>query len=172
MHSEFVWLDVVFRVCLFSVLAYKLYSLVRQYVVPMLVEYIHDQRKKQAEFVDKDKLLFSTRKRLENQLAGQKQSFLLLEKNMQRWIAHQKEACQSLEGENKNLIERLNQRRASQKKNMKFALMVQENLADAYSQAHVILVDKYAGEHGREAFERLVKNVATSAGLQKKSGQS
>ena len=73
----------IFKLILFSLLAYKLYDLVKKFLLPWLYEEIILEHRHHTELIEKDTLLTSTTQRIENQITTQKKLFAILEKNIQ-----------------------------------------------------------------------------------------
>ena len=85
MHIEVSVLEILFRISVFSLLAYNLYGLIKKYLLPMLSDAVAHEKKEQTELLGKDKLLLATQNRVKGQIYNQKQMFTLLERNVQVW---------------------------------------------------------------------------------------
>lgn len=88
MHIDFELTSILFRG---SIFVFFVYSLYRLFIKQRLKQYLDDSLaqacNEQVEFVEKDTLLLSTRKRLETQLNSQRQQFAALEKKYAAFIA-------------------------------------------------------------------------------------
>lgn len=162
MLTDISLVDVVFRVSIFLLLAYKLYDLIRAYLIPALFEQIAAERKQQTEIMEKDKLLLSTRHRLENQIYNQKHVFTLLEKNVQVWNRLQQEHADELERENRSIIEKLHERRAIQRKNLSLSHTLNLSIPQALTQAAKTLEERYSSNDGKNFLHNTITSLESS----------
>ena len=75
----------LFRSTLFLLFAYKCYELIVTHLYPYLVQQKKILKRQEEELLEKEKLISSTLKRVENQINHQRKMFILLEKKIQVW---------------------------------------------------------------------------------------
>ena len=68
MHFEFQFLDILFRLTIFSLFSYKLVSFIRQYLIPYLHEQIKSERNTRLDLIEKENLLISNQHKVETQI--------------------------------------------------------------------------------------------------------
>jgi hypothetical protein len=159
MHTEINFWELVFRLSLFSLLAYKLIGLIKTTAIPYLSDQILQERKQQSELLDKEKLLVSTQQRLKNQIYNQKQMFILLEKNVHEWYKINQEYNVEQENQNAEIIKKIEQKRTSQRQNIILLNNVQLSIPQALEQAREELGIKYSGTAGKELLSSVVRQL-------------
>lgn len=147
--------EIVFRLSIFCLLSYKLYSLSKSYLYPFLLNQISNERNQQTELVEKEKLLISTRHRIENQIYNQKKMLMLLERNVQVWHKAKQEELMAQEKECRNIGATIYARRVLQGKNIMVQEQIKQGTLQAIAQAECQLASMYALAPG----EILLKNV-------------
>jgi hypothetical protein len=159
MHGEIHFLDLIFRWTLFSLLVYKVASLIKTYLYPLLADHIIREKNQQTEFLEKDKLLISTRHRIENQIFNQKKMLTFLEKNVQVWHATITEQAGQEERLNRENVEKIREKRIVQAKNI--ALDQQINLAipPALQAAREHLINHYNQEVGSHVLYKMIDQI-------------
>ncbi len=161
MHSEIGLVDVIFRICIFSLLGYKLYSLIKAYFIPFLVEQIALEKKQQSELLSKEKLLISTQHRLKNQIFTQKQMFILLERNVQIWHKATMDANHQQEQENQEVIQSLKEKRELQAEKMILYTTINESIPVAVEQARQQLTTLYQAEEGKALLNKVIAQLGS-----------
>lgn len=79
------FLTLLFKCTLFFLFSYKCYELVMRYLFPYLVQQKGELKKNEEELLEKEKLVSSTLRRVENQINHQRKIFILVEKKIQNW---------------------------------------------------------------------------------------
>jgi hypothetical protein len=172
MHTELGFLEIFFRISIFSMLAYKLYGLIKTQLVPLLAEQISSEKKEQMELLEKDKLLSSTQKRMNNQIYNQKQMFTLLERNVQVWHAAKLEENVVCEEENQLIIQQVEQKRRVQYENVALSYAVTASIPNALQQAAKELTKRYCAEEGKALLRRAIEDLGTRENHPYKQKQS
>lgn len=159
MHTDITFLEIAFRICIFGLLAYKVYDLIQKYLIPFFGEQITLEQNQRTELIEKEKLLISTRHRIENQIYTQKQMFTLLEKNIQVWHETyvKNNICQ--ENEANIVIKKNEEKRVLQKKNIILAKTLECTLPDAFAQARDALIMRYQKNDDRENIKKIIDNL-------------
>jgi hypothetical protein len=159
MHTEVSVLEILFRLSIFSLLAYNLYGLIKKYLLPMLADSVAHERKEQTELLSKDKLLIATQNRVKGQIYNQKQMFTLLERNVQVWHHVQLEEQKNCEQAYEVIVERITAKRKIQNQNIARAHMLQETFPPALAMATQELKNRYAHEAGKELLTKIVGRI-------------
>ncbi len=159
MHTDVGVLEILFRLSIFSLLAYNLYSLIKKYLLPMLADSVAHERKEQAELLSKDKLLIATQNRVKGQIYNQKQMFTLLERNVQVWHDVQLEEQTRYEQEYETIVEHIAAKRKIQNHNIARAHTLQETFPPALAMATQELENRYAHEAGKELLAKIVGRI-------------
>lgn len=159
MHTNIGFWDVVFKLTLFSLISYKLYDLIKTYLVPFLIQQITQEKRQQTELLEKEKLLTSTQQRFKNQIYNQKQMFILLEKNVHEWHKAQQNENLNQEHENALIVEKTKTKRISQKDNLVLLNNIQLSMPSAMEQAIEELKSKYSSQAGKELLEKVIKQL-------------
>jgi len=166
MVTEFSWWDLVFRLTIFSLLAYKLYALARQYLIPFLYQQIALEHNQQTEILEKEKLLISTRHRIENQIYNQKKIFTLLERNVQVWHKNLQDDLEREEKDNQMIANKVREKRLIQLNNIALKVAIEQTIPRAVSNAGQQLFVRCHGTQGqkylKEMIERLGQHVTIS----------
>lgn len=159
MHTEINSLELIFRLCIFGLFAYKLGQLIRSYFLPFLHEQITQEINQRTELIEKEKLLISTRHRIENQLYKQKQTFTLLEKNVQVWHSTHLEQNLAQEKTNRETIEKIQEKRTAQRKNIILANNLDLSLPIAAQQARIELTQRYQKDAGKTLLKNIIDTL-------------
>ena len=162
MSHEFTMMNILLRCSIFALLVYKGFFLFQQYVIPWLRELINSERNHLTELLEKQKLLTSTRKRLETQIYNQQQRFTLLEHNMHRWHQAQVAAQEQHEQEQAALLAALQAKLTLQARNRAHTQALQAIIPDALAQAEDTLIRNAAGNTGSTQLDQLVAQLTTS----------
>ncbi|MFH1254798.1 MAG: hypothetical protein V1646_05220 [bacterium] len=156
MHFEFEFLDIIFRFTIFSLLAYKLVSFARQYLIPYLHKEIKTEQDTRLNLIEKDNILISSQHKVETQIRHQQALFDLLEKNIQSWQRLLLAQKNHTEEEFNKIKISIDKKRTLQQKNYSIICASKEVLPYAISQAEVELIDKYSGQPGKSSFDSLI----------------
>lgn len=159
MSHEFTMMNILLRCSIFALLVYKGFFLFQQYVIPWLRELITAERNHLIELLEKQKLLASTRKRLETQIYNQQQRFTLLEHNMHRWHQAQVAAQEQREQEQAALLTALQTKLTLQARNIAHAQALQVIIPDALDQAEDVLMRTAAGSTGNAQLTKLIAQL-------------
>ncbi len=159
MHSDISFLELLFRLSLFSLLSYKLYSLARAYLVPFLISQIVEEKKEQSMLLDKEKLLVSTQHRVKGQIYNQKQMFTLLERNVQEWHKTNQDENIEFEKQNKQLVQRIQEKRDEQLKNITLMNNMSSCLPQALERATYNLEKQYQTSAGKKLLTNVIDQM-------------
>jgi hypothetical protein len=170
MHAEISLLEVVFRLTVFSFLAYKLYDLGRLYVYPLFIQQIVRERNQQRELLEKDNLLTSTRHRFETQVYNQRKMFTLLERNVQNWRNGLQESYNAQEQRYLRMVEALRNKRQEQQHNLELQKTVAVVVPDAVQRARRQLTERYKGPAGQVLMQHMIQRLVTTSTQTTKNG--
>jgi len=159
MHSEFEFLDIIFRFTIFSLLSYKFVSFARQYLIPYLHNEIKTEQDTRLNLIEKENILISSQHKIETQIRHQQTLFDLLEKNVQSWQMFLLSQKNRTEEEFNKIKIAVDQKRALQQKNYSIICESKEILPYAINQAETELINKYAGQPGKPSFDNLIENL-------------
>lgn len=160
MHFEFQFLDILFRLTIFSLLSYKLVSFIRQYLIPYLHEEIKTEQDTRLDLIEKENILISSQHKVETQIQHQHTLFDLLEKNVQSWQQSLLTQKNIKEEEFNKIKVAADQKRAIQQKNYSLICTSKDVLPYATVQAEVELNNKYSEQPGKFAFDNLIEKLA------------
>ncbi|MBS1987856.1 hypothetical protein JST56_02575 [Candidatus Dependentiae bacterium] len=169
MHSEFSLLEVCFELLLFSLFAYKLYELGKAYLIPFLYQTLAQEKNKQTEILEKEKLLISTHHRLENQINQQKRTYALLEKKIQSWYLAREAEKEQLKRDEAQRIELIKSKRIIQQTNLALSLALQ-TIPYAIQATRDELTEKYEGQWGKQELTKLIESISKNS-LKNRDGQ-
>jgi hypothetical protein len=170
MHAEISLLEVLFRLTIFSFLAYKLYDLGRLYVYPLFIQQIVHDRNQQRELLEKDNLLISTRHRFETQVYNQRKMFTLLERNVQNWRNGQQEGYNAQEQRYRQVLAVLSNKRRQQQDNLTLQKTVAVIVPAAVQCARQQLLSRYQGAQGQALMQQMIQRLVTTAPPSPKRG--
>jgi hypothetical protein len=156
MHTEIGALEILFRLSIFSLVAYKLYDLAKKYLLPMLSDAITQEKKEQTELLAKEKLLASTQKRIKGHIYNQKQMLTLLERNVQVWHAALVEQKKQYEQHNRDVILSVADKRAVQNRHIALAQRVEASVPAAVAMATQKLEEAYRAAEGKRFLVRII----------------
>lgn len=153
------FIDIVFSLTIFSLLAYKVYALTKQYLIPFLREQIKEERKSQTNLIEKENLVISNQHKIETQTRQQHKLLSTLDKNMQTWhqfLLDQKNTKEDEYQKNKFLID---EKRKIQQANYELTHICKETLASALTLAEKELVKKFSEKNGTLLFNKLITQL-------------
>jgi hypothetical protein len=161
MHIELNLVSILFRGSIFCLFAYKVYeTFVKEKLRAYLEAELQVARNEQIEFVEKDTLLLSTRKRLEGQLNQQKQLFNSLEKKYAQFVLAEQKMAAAQEQATQHRIEAIVKNRVIQRENLAQCVALQAAVPLVIEQANRELVQFYGAEHSRTVLGRYLKTLA------------
>lgn len=135
MHVNLTLPDIIFHGTVFGILLWNIISLINYYLIPVLYQEVCDEKNNQLEIMQKDKLLVSTRSRLENQIKLQQKNFLILDKNIQRWHRNHVLEQEKKEKENRALQQKVQSKRLMQQQHARTSALLELSIEDALHQA-------------------------------------
>ncbi|MFA6534804.1 MAG: hypothetical protein WCS92_00965 [Candidatus Babeliales bacterium] len=159
MHFEFEFLDIIFRFTIFSLLAYKLVSFARQYLIPYLHKEIKTEQDTRLNLIEKDNILISSQHKVETQIRHQQALFDLLEKNVQSWQRLLLTQKNHTEEEFNKIKISIDQKRAIQQINYSTICTSKDVLPYALKQAEIELINTYSGQPGKSSFDSLIEKL-------------
>jgi phenylalanyl-tRNA synthetase alpha subunit len=151
-------IDVVFSLTIFSLFAYKVCSLAKQYLIPFLKKHLREEREAQTNLIEKENLIISNQHKIEIQIRQQHKLLNTLEKNMQTWhqfLLDQKNAKESAYQQIKFLI---NAKRETQQKNYVLTHICKETLPAAIELAEKELRKRYIEKNGA-SLETILRDI-------------
>src|SRR3972149_8964181 len=148
MHIDNSFLGLVFSATLFILIAYKIYSFVKAYCIPFLLQQVREVQKQQMELLQTETLLASTLKRVDNQLFQQKKMAVLLEKKVQLWHRAMSDKKADEEKEYKLHLLRVIEKRKIQEKQLFETKMVLEVVPSSVKIASDELLATHRGKNG------------------------
>lgn len=161
MPSKILLIDVIFSLTIFSLLAYTICSLLKQYLIPFLRDQVKQEREAQTNLIEKENLIISNQHKIETQIRQQHRLFLTLEKNMQNWHQFLLEQKNANEDEYKKINSSVNEKRKTQQKNYTTVHICQEALPNAVELAEQELKTKYATKNGLLFFNNLIEKLSS-----------
>lgn len=160
MHSEFQVIDLLFRLTIFLLLAYKTVSLSRKYLIPFLYGEIKEECNSHEDLIEKENILISSQHKIETQIRHQHILFESLEQNVQAWqnmLINQKIEQEIEFNRIKNIIE---EKRKKQQKNYVLLHISREVLPESINMAKNSLINKYLGQGGNVLFDNVIEKMA------------
>lgn len=161
MHIDLNWTSFLFRGSIFCLFAYKVYQL---FIKKSLKNYLDNElqaaKNEQVEFVERDTLLLSTRKRLESQLASQKQLFTTLEKKYAQFVAVEREKHEQEEALMAERLEKIAKKRQEQASNLAELIALRAAVPLVVQQARVQLVEEYVLSKRTTVLSNYLKTLA------------
>lgn len=162
MHSEFSLLEIGFELFLFGLFVYKIYDLSLAYLIPNLRQKLAEEKNTQNEVLEKEKLLISTHRRLENQITQQERMFIVLEKKVQIWQEAEQKKFASLRRDEASRLELLKIKRIKQQENSTNAKIAQLVVKDAVNAARKNFKQRFNQTDGKQHLCSLVKELFPS----------
>jgi len=162
MHSEFSLLEICFELLLFSLFVYKLYELGKAYLIPFLYQTLAQEKNKQTEILEKEKLLISTHHRLENQINQQKRTYALLEKKIQSLHEALQAEKEELKKEESRRLEQVKSKRIIQEQNLALSHALQ-SVPFAIQATRDELAHKYLGVWGKQELTQLLESISKNS---------
>lgn len=158
MHIDLNLTSIFFRGALFCCFVFKVYQV---FIKRRLREYLDDQlhglQNEQVEFVEKEALLLSTRKRLESQLHAQRQLFVEIEKKYIQFVSLEKERAQQEDDILQARVSAINQKREIQQKNWRNITALREAIPAVVGTARIELLQHYDKSHGEDSLKKILK---------------
>ena len=152
-------IDLAFRCSIFGLLIYKIYDLGKRYFLPYLNKEIASHTAETNGFLEKEKLIISTRLRIENQIHRQQQMFIALENNVQQWHSSMLALQDQLNSLQRQRTQQLQEKRFKQHHHVMTQQSVTLALPKALDLAHEELTKKYAGAEGMLFLKKILSNV-------------
>lgn len=160
MHTNAWFIDIAFKLIIFSLLAIKIYELMQKYALPMLRRLIDEEKKQQLELMEKDKLISNSQYNMENQLIQQKKMFLALDTKIKQWYDFVKQNQETQDQLKQMLSKNLLKKRTLQEKNYQAMQISKFVIPTAINQAKDELKKIHKTE-GNEVLEKLISSLAT-----------
>jgi len=161
MHTDAGVIELLFRLCIFSLLLYKLYDLIKVYLLPMMAAAVAQEKKEQTELWGREKLLASTQKRLAGQMYNQKQMLTLLERNVQVWHAALLEQKRQQELKNEEIILKVAEKRVLQNHYVALSKCIERSVPEAVTRATEKLENRYRSAASNHFLTRIIDQLDT-----------
>ncbi len=152
-------LDFAFEGTLFILFAYKLYGLIISYVIPYLSAQMIQIQKKQTEFLEKDKLLMSTIKRIDNQTSHQKKMFVVMEKKVRQWNNALYDKRLKKERDRKAIFLRVLEKRRFQEKRLAISKTATKAIPRAIKETQAEIEKLHYTQHGAELLHSFIMRL-------------
>jgi biopolymer transport protein ExbB/TolQ len=152
-------LEVLFQLTLFALLVIVVYKLIKQYLIPFLYQEIRRIKKYKKDLSNKNKLLNASKKRLENQIKQQDDSFVLLEQKVHAWYKSVVDSNEKKQEENKKILEHVEKKRKAQLANLSLRKIQKIVIPEAIEQAYQEIEKKYEGDKGLQLLQELIEKV-------------
>lgn len=156
MHFEFTFLEIAFRVTLFGLLAYKITGLVKSYIIPLLYDMEEQEHRAFSELVEKEKVLFSTQRKLEDQINQQKNSLILLEHKVSLWHDGVMAYKDLMDQEIILVDQRLDEKRKIQQRFFTASKVGEKIIPETIDYARRDLSAQYAGDSGEKLLHQML----------------
>lgn len=161
MHIDLNLISIFFRGSIFCLFVYKMYQIfIKEKLKAFLEAGLQASRNEQVEFVEKDALLSSTKKRLEGQLNQQKLGFVSLEKKYAQFVDFQLQEREAESAEIALRIQSITAKRIIQQRNLSYTLAMQGAVPKALEQARNSLAPHYQGGQGKLVLNDYLKTLA------------
>lgn len=160
MHVNLSFIDVLFHFCLFGLLIHSMLGPIKQYLIPFLHKLVLHDKNNQLEIIERDKLLTSTRLRLQNQIKQQKKSFIDLEENVQLWYKATQEQVQREEQSERLRQQAIQARRLIQRKTIYTNDLINSALPKAIAHAEkeiIAIFKKKQNQFTKESIQQFLK---------------
>ncbi len=161
MHIELNLVSILFRGSIFCLFSYKVYqSFIKDKLQAYLQSELQIASNEQIEFVEKDTLLLSSRKRLEGQLNQQKLLFTSLEKKYAQFVLAEQQAATDQEIAARLRVQTMIKNRATQRENLANLLALRAAIPAVVEKTNQELVQFYDNSRSREILGRYLKTLA------------
>jgi|GEM_PF-2032673 hypothetical protein len=162
MHSEFILWHILFRFTLFFLLAYKLYELLTRYVLPYFYKELKKEKDTHTEILEKEKLLSSTHRKLEDQISQQKRTFIILEKNVKNWHNFLFQQAASYENALQQQAQQIIQKRATQQIFYTESKIAHKIIPNVISQVQKTLFNNCYSPEGKKFLSNVINHLTSS----------
>ncbi|MBD3273379.1 hypothetical protein GF385_03470 [Candidatus Dependentiae bacterium] len=155
----FNFLYIAFQLTLFLLLVIALYKISQQYLIPSLYSQIELIKKKRKDLRDKENLLLESKKNLKEQIKEQENSFKSLEVKIQSWHQNLLEEKNNTIKNNKELEEKIKNKRAVQSKNLSLFKMQKIVIPQSIKKAYKEIENLYGGKKSLHLLKELIKKI-------------
>lgn len=151
--------EIIFELTIFFLLCVAIYDLSKKYLLPILYEQISSIKKKEIDDKERDKLLSSSKKRIENEIKDQDEKFFLLEKKVRVWGNFLEEEKNKLEKVDENILENVKAKRKKQEANFNLFNTQRIVIPQAVRLSYKEIEDLYSGSKGEELLRELLIKI-------------
>jgi hypothetical protein len=161
MHIELNIVSILFRGSIFCLFSYKVYqTFIKDKLQAYLQSELQIASNEQIEFVEKDTLLLSSRKRLQGQLNQQKILFASLEKKYAQFVLAEQQVAADQEAAARLRVETMIKNRETQRQNLAHLLALRAAIPVVVEKTNEELVKFYDNSRSREILGRYLKTLA------------
>ena len=161
MHIEFTLVSLLFRGTIFFLFVYKVYHVfIKNRLQAHLDEELQTIRNEHVEFVERDTLLSSTRKRLEQQLTQQKSSLSTLEKKYAGFVHAEQDRAHAEEEALRVRLAAIARKHEVQQENKARLAALQRAIDPACAKAHADLTAYYTQGASLKMLDAYIKKLA------------
>ncbi len=158
------FLEILFELTIFFLLSVFVYKIVKNYVLPLLYGEIETIKEKEEDIKDKDKLLVSSKRRLEKEIEFQNEKFFLLEKKVQLWNQDLVNKNKKDEELSKFIVKQVKEKRKKQEVNLSLFKMQKIVIPEAIKLAYKEIEKSYSGKKGESLFKELILKTEPRSG--------
>ncbi|KKQ32620.1 MAG: hypothetical protein US49_C0006G0071 [candidate division TM6 bacterium GW2011_GWF2_37_49] len=160
MLFEITFIEVLFKLTIFSLLLIKILQLFKSYGVPYLFDEIKREKAVRTELIEKENLVKSTQNKIENQIRNQNKLFLDLEKNVQKWHAYLRQEEDVITKKLADAKIKIERKRNIQRNNYVITTIYSVAMPKAIKLAQKELESNYLNQDGILAFNKLIENIS------------
>ncbi|MCB9493306.1 MAG: hypothetical protein H6679_03465 [Epsilonproteobacteria bacterium] len=114
------------------------------------------------QIIEKEKLLLTTKHRLDDQIASQQKLFMLLKKNTQQWTQYVNAKKAKQEEENKCIAKQLKHKKVQQQKRLLAVHEIKYVIPEAITLAKLELSRQYTAEKGTVHLKNIIESLNTN----------
>jgi len=159
MHTNFSFINIAFNLTIFSLLAIKLYELIKKLALPFLHDLIEQEKHHQTELIEKDRLINNSHQNVQNQLMQQKKTFLDLDAKVKQWYELAKKQQVETELFQNQMAQEVAKKRVIQERHYTAMMVSKAVIPEAIKEAKDEL-KKINRNRGNIELERLIKSLA------------
>ena len=152
-------LEILFTFTLFGLLAFVIYKLIKQYVLPSLYSEIEKIKKHDRELKEKSNLLVASKNRIQGQIKQQSDDFFLLEKKTKQWHQSIVDENKEIEEQDKSLLKKILEKRKKQDENLSLFKMQQIVIPESIKLACEKINSLYGGGKSLGLLKELVVTI-------------
>ena len=154
------FVEFLFQLTIFFLLFNFVFKYIKQYLIPELYKEVENIKKKETNLKEKNKLLVSSAKKIENQIDKQTKEFLFLDKKMQTSQKFFLEKKMEIDKNNEILKNKIQEKRKRQSKNLTLLKTQQIVIPKAVKLTYEEMVNLYKGEKSLNLLKELIERIS------------